>query len=133
MEWFLPNTFSRKNPGVTMRGQLASTRVCKMLPGSEKFCEDTTSDQPNILVSYFCRPAVARRVLSAECSDSPVTTSTRPVTAAESSPGPASSGGQEPAGASRGRAPPWEHSPQFLPVAGGGDSCTATVSPECRW
>ena len=42
--------------------------------------------QPNILVAYFCRPAVARRVLSAECSDSPVTTSTRPVTAAESSP-----------------------------------------------
>ena len=64
MEWFLPNTFSRKKPGVTMRGQLASTRVCKMLPGSEKFCEDTTSDQPNILVSYFCWPAVARRVLS---------------------------------------------------------------------
>ena len=64
MEWFLPNTFSRKKAGVTMRGQLASTRVCKMLPGSEKFCEDTTSDQPNILVSYFCWPAVARRVLS---------------------------------------------------------------------
>ena len=120
MEWFLPNTFSRKKPGVTMRGQLASTRACKMLPGSEKLCQDTTSDQ---------RPAQYSRVIfllarggqaSAECGDSPVSQSPLVTTSPllqQSHLLPVSSGGQEQQGPAA-AAPPWEHEPQFLPVSG---------------
>ena len=127
MEWFLPNTFSRKKPGVTMRGQLASTRACKMLPGSEKLCQDTTSDQPNILVSYFCLPEVARRVLSvvtARCPSHHLT-----VTAAESSPGqqcPAAAGA---AGASSSRTTVGTRATVSPCDWGGGDSCTAQSVP----
>ena len=135
MEWFLPNTFSRKKPGVTVRGQLASTRACKMLPGSEKLSQDTISDQ---------RPAQYSRVIflptrggqaSAECGDSPVSQSPLVTTSPllqQSHLLPVSSGGQEQQGPAA-AAPPWEHENTVSPCDwGGGDSCTAAVSPECR-